>query len=583
MNKNIKWLMVSAVAFIGLNSCSDEWDNHYEDTQIVMVNDSTLSEVHLTSEAFLQENAEEFGSMYKFLQESGIFEEMRQKDLLHTLLVVKNDAFSTETVEEGDTAALVQLARSHVSDIMLPPSNLSDGQRVMMWHQKFVSVSLDSTKVSTDVSRISFSGNAVSEVIKTDNGYIYVIDKLIYTPKSLKDLIEGLGDDYSIFKDLVLSSGGREFDKVHSTPIGVDATGNTIYDSVFIYTNEFFDAKNFDLSSESLTATALIFSDDAINKAMATADSALTVWNQTDRDREKLRQWILEVAFFNKEYTAADMETSAASKLTSIYNREWRTNVQQVDLDNVEKVSNGVAYYVKNFRIPNNVLMYRLKDFYYYYENCDDKQKDKYFKATNLSTFSCNTDVAAWTPLVGAWPEVEDRALNAKVVDASLNGYTLDYIPLKRTLNEDGGYVLTPYRIPPGPYRLAMGFKQNLGFELHVSVLLADAEGNIISEPLLEPSVFTVGSATTYHYDRGATLSDAYPEGYKEIMSTLTHNKKHNYDTDGGPVYEEIVIPDLKGDGSPTEIAIRVECKNLSEKTSTMFHHWCLRPTADNY
>lgn len=562
------------MAVLTLNSCSDDWDDHYENTDIV-VNNPSLQEVKQTSQEFLSESAD-YSRMYDFLKNQGLFDQLEAKDLLHTLLVVKNDDFGYDWIEEGDTAAVAQLAKSHLSDIALPPSNLHDGDRIMMWHQKFISVAIDTTVVSTDVSRISLGGNSVKEIIKTSNGYIYVIDGLIYTPKSLKDLIDGLSDEYSIFKQLVLSSGGQEFDRVNSKPIGVDATGNTIYDSVFIYTNEFFDAKNFNLSSESLTATMLVFSDDVINKAMQEADEKLKAWNQNERDRERLRDWILEVAFFNKRYTPEEMGANAANHISSIYNRQWRTEVQSVDVDNMEEVSNGVVYYVTDFKIPHNVLMYRLKDFYYYYENCDDIYKKKYFVATNLSDFSCSTDVIEWTPLEGVWPKIEGRALNAKVTDVEVNGFTLDFTLLKRTLTEEGVYEISPYKIPPGTYRLAMGFKQNLGLEMNVSVL-------VNGEPVCDPATILAGTTTTYHYDRGNTLSNCYPEGYKEIMSTLSHSKKGNYDTDGGPVFDEITIPDVNGDGSASEVVIRIENTNLSGKTSTMFHHWCLRPTEDNY
>ena len=33
------------------------------------------------------------------------------------------------------------LAKSHISDISLSPSNLSDGQRVLMWNGKYINVS----------------------------------------------------------------------------------------------------------------------------------------------------------------------------------------------------------------------------------------------------------------------------------------------------------------------------------------------------------------------------------------------------------------------------------------------------------
>jgi hypothetical protein len=290
-----------------------------------------------------------------------------------------------------------------------------------------------------------------------------------------------------------------------------------------------------------------------------------------------LRRWILEVAFYRQRYTPADMSVNAANHLKSIYDRQWRTEVQKVDVENMEEVSNGVVYYVTDFKIPNNVLMYRLKDYYYYWENCDDIQKNKYFVTNNLSGFSCSTDVAAWTPLEGVWPKVENRALNCSYTDTEVGAWSLDFTLLKRTLTEEGTYEISPYMIPPGSYRLAMGFKQNLGLDLNISVLV----NGVSVAPA--PATISVGSATTYHYDRGATLSDGYPEGYREVKNELTHSKKNNYNSDGGLVYEEITIPDVNGDGSATEVVIRVECNNLAGTTKAMFHHWCLRPTENNY
>ena len=116
-----------------LNSCSEDWDDHYENTQIV-VNNPALKEVAQTSQEYLNANAD-YSQMYVFLQELEVFARLEEKDLFHTMLVVKNEAFTLDNVEEGDTVGLLKLANSHVSDIALPPSNLHDGDRVMMWHQ----------------------------------------------------------------------------------------------------------------------------------------------------------------------------------------------------------------------------------------------------------------------------------------------------------------------------------------------------------------------------------------------------------------------------------------------------------------
>ena len=76
--KNMKWMMVSAISLLAFSSCSDEWDSHYEENKIVVNNDA-LSEVAMTSEAFLQQHAAEYSSMYQLLSENDVFVKLQEK------------------------------------------------------------------------------------------------------------------------------------------------------------------------------------------------------------------------------------------------------------------------------------------------------------------------------------------------------------------------------------------------------------------------------------------------------------------------------------------------------------------------
>ena len=67
---------------------------------------------------------------------------------------------------------------------------------------------------------------------------------------------------------MVLEAGTREFDRENSKAIGINEQGNTVYDSVFIYRNTFFESVGFDMNSESLTATMLVFSDEVMSRKM---------------------------------------------------------------------------------------------------------------------------------------------------------------------------------------------------------------------------------------------------------------------------------------------------------------------------
>ena len=174
-----------------------------------------------------------------------------------------------------------------------------------------------------------------------------------------------------------MESNQLTFDKEASKIIGVDETGSNVYDSVFIVTNPYFEAKDFNLMSESLSATVLIPSNDVVNQALTIARQNLQEWGM-QREDSILRNWTFQSMFFNKKLSKSDFEDNI--DLNSIFSKQWRTTVQRVDLENPVSLSNGVAYYVKELKIPTNVLIYRVKDFMRWYEYLSEEEKALFFK-----------------------------------------------------------------------------------------------------------------------------------------------------------------------------------------------------------
>ena len=559
------WLMAAVLAV----SCSELEDNdHYGNSDTPIANNE-LKIVDMTSQEYISSRSD-LSEMNNLFSTEGIYDELKQKGQLSTMLVVTNEHFR-RPAEKVDF-----ITRSHVSDISISPANLENGTRLMMWHGKYVNVTIDDMGLQGNIiDHILFNNGAVKEVIKTQTGYIYVISDMIETPTSLYDFINELGDDYSIFREMVLASGGKEFDRANSKAIGINEQGNTVYDSVFIYRNTFFEAVNFDMNSESLTATMLLPSNHVINDALAEAHQRLTAW-EMERSDSIMKDWILKSSFYARKYTPADLQTPDVQDLKSIFSTQWRTNVQQVDVANPTNLSNGVVYPVRKIHLPNNLLMYRLKDYFYYFENCTDEQKETFFKRTNLNFKECATEVEAWSPLPGVWPMHQNRIVRfdkpSDIADA--DGFQLDFTPIK--LNDDG--TVRAYLFPPGAYRFAMGSVQNQNVDV-VITLFADGQEFARSRTI------TFGSSTEFHYDRGTTLSNTHPEGYDAsyVREVGGNSKAANYDTDGGQIIDEVVIPDLKGDGSPVQIVMRINCGSWNGKTNFKLHHWCLRPTTNNY
>ena len=553
------------VASIALVSCSELEDNdHYSNTDS-QINNKELKIVNQTSDQYMHSRGD-LSQMNQLFEAQGIYKELQEKGQFSTLLVVANNDF-----KQPSTDSIKFITRSHISDISISPANLKDGTRLMMWHGKYVDVSIDSLGHEGNiVDHIMFNNAAIKEVVKTTNGYIYIISDMIKTPTSLRDYIESLPDDYSIFRDMILASGGKVFDRTNSKAIGVNNEGNTVYDTVWIYTNEFFDNVKFDMNSESLTATMLLFSNDVINDAMNDAHERLGKW-QLERSDSLIKDWLLKTSFFSKKYTGEEIQTTEENELKSIYNTVWRTDLQQVDANNPIALSNGIVYNVKKLRFPLSVLVYRLKDYFHHYEYCTAEQKDEYFKGTNLTFKNCSTEVAAWTPWAGVWPMHENRVLQYDK-PSGLNdseGFQLDFTPVKK--DADGN--ITPYLIPPGTYRMGMGFTQAVTFSaLTITVFANGTEIAKVSRK--------VGGNTDYHYDRGSTLPKCFPEGYDAsyVKEMGGNSKASYYDTDGGKIFDEIIIPDVNGDNSGVKIVIRISSNDWEGQTFIRLHHWCLRP-----
>ncbi len=552
-----------------LASCSELKDDDHYGKADTPISNNELKIVNVSSQEYISSRGD-LSEMNGLFAGQGIYDELNKKAQLSTILVVTNDHFRKP---EEKTEFIT---RSHISDISISPANLEDGTRLMMWHGKYVNVSIDEMgKEGNIVDHILFNNGAVKEVIKTTTGYVYVISEMIETPTSLYDFINDLPDEYSIFREMVLASGGKEFDRTNSKAIGINDQGNTVYDSIFIYRNTFFEAVNFDMNSESLTATLLLPSNEVINQALDDAHQRLASWEMVRSD-SIMKDWILKSSFYSKRYSPADLQTTEVNDVKSIFGTQWRTNVQQVDVTDPMELSNGIVYKVRKLHLPNNLLMYRLKDYFYYYENCTDEQKENYFKRVNLNFKECATEVAAWSPLPGVWPYHENRIIRfdkpSDIADA--DGFQLDFTPIK--LNADG--TVRPYLFPPGAYRFAMGSVQNQSLGITVSILIDGQE-------VARSRTITWGTSTEFHYDRGTTLSNTHPEGYDAsyVREVGGNSKAANYDTDGGQMMDELVIPDVKGDGSPVQIVMRLKCESWEGKTNVKIHHWCLRPTVNNY
>lgn len=549
---------ILGIALFGLigSNCTNTWDEHYA-SNASTVNNTEISVVDATVTDYLAQESS-LSNMYQLFNETGMVEQLLAKEQMYTILAVESG------ITAGDDPTYT--AQTYISDASVSPSNLEDGQRILMWSGKYLNVSITSPETRATTG-ICFNNANVIRVIKLTNGYLYVLDQAVESPRSMYEFIENLGDNYSIFREMVRSRYVLTFDRNSSTIIGVDNTGNTVYDSVFSVKAPYFEDKGFDIMSENITATMLLPSNDVVNNALTTARQNLADWNMTRAD-SILENWVFQSAFFNKKYTKQDFESN--EDLTSIFNKQWRTTVQKVDLDNPISMSNGTAYHVTEMKIPTNVLIYRLKELFRDYEYLSASDKDRYFNSTNLSFEKISekdeATLTGWTAL--GFPTIGYRVLYYTLTDTENKSYTLDYTPFKgETVGST--YVATPYKIPPGTYTFTMGFRQRTDLGSVAISMIKDG----VETPITTLSQSTLNNASAYHYDRSG---GGYPEGIDEAVAQGFKNKS-KYDRDGGAA-GTVTIP---GDEA-TEIVLRFSGSGSTLARAALYH-WCLKPTKDCY
>lgn len=564
-------IIASAFSLLLAFSCTEKWDDHYSGKDIV-INSDVVKVVNNTAREYIQSESG-LSSISALFQEQGIFDAMDSKKQLFTLLAYSNDAMAGATIEDQEF-----FARTCVCDLAFTPTKLTNGLSMQMWNGKYLSVSVQETAAGDEI-RIAQS--KVKSVVQVNDGFVYLMESPIYAPKSLYEMLNNLGDNYSLFKELVSSYEVKEFDKANSIPKGVDQTGNTVYDSVFVVKNTLMDRYNsggsesWNMRSEFYSSTMLIPSDVLIKAALDEAYEKVREALSREpnaNDSLKFREFILKSAFYDRVLTVEELNGTADLYSVSGYLRgasastpgvQWKPDVQKVNTASPVELSNGVAYYQTSLKIPNNVVIYRIKNHFYLWDNCNEAEKAEYFKWTNLE----NPDIwdnGGFGPL-GPWPYVSYKVLRAYPTAAA----TAEKLPVAVectgiALNADG--TVSVAMIPPGEYDLRMGFRSDK-YPWRLKIYFNDE------------LVATGVNPNNAHYDRTRL---GYPEGYVWRDWYSTSNKASYYDCDG----MQIATVTVTGSGLQP-IRIKMVSDDMTQGTGSrnrmIIHSWTLRPTANNY
>lgn len=400
-------LMLAALCCVVV-SCSDKWDDHYDARNIV----SADIEIYSGDVAAYMKSQPSLSKITGLFQSTGILPTITP-DGEYTLVLCENDALDMSVID-NDTA----FVKNSISDIAVSPDKLTQNFGILtryetLYDKKNLRVYLRGEDTYIEDFKLT-------KQVKADNGYIYYVDGTIRARESVYEYLKALGDDYSIFKDYVAQYEEVYFDPESSVADGVDDMGNTYYsDSVFSVRNTLMDRYTenglayWNMRSENYTTTMFIPSNALIEKALDEAYANLPVWLNravTASDSLKFKEWIIQSCFVDRRLSAEEVAAGApdfycvggytrtvdvasdVEKFNVSDSAYWRPSAQLVDPTKTDTLSNGVVYYLSDFKIPNHIVIYRVKTkFYQIWAAMTAAQQSQYFRWSNwVEPLICN-------------------------------------------------------------------------------------------------------------------------------------------------------------------------------------------------
>jgi hypothetical protein len=539
-----KIYLILAGIIVMLSSCNGKWSDYYFG--------GPISETKMDTTIIQYLNAhKEYAKYYEMLKKTGLDQELG-KDQQMTVWAVKDSAMDVSGIQDNDTLRM----KYHINHLPFLLTDLKAGLRIRSLNGIYFQIG----NKDKDTKTLYANDSKIIKSVRLKDGVVYELGSLMKSRINLYDYLKNLGNDYSIIRDTIFKYNVEKFDKINSVPIGVDKTGNTVYDSIFYIDNPLFSTVQF--NSEFKQFTVFLPSNQVISSCFQTLQSTYAKMGKTlaKSDSTLALKWIKEAMFYNGIYAPTGINTA---DITSAFSRVWRPTIQQLDLANPEYMSNGIVYKMNKVKIPNNVIITRIKSLVEYWEYQD---ADKLYPSPDdLYTFkgvkgNPSIYVADATPKPAILPNY--IVLNVPGDQTKTNDtLSVEFPPLEKYYSAvDSKYHVRVMQVPTGEYTLYMGFWSSS--HPYVNVYF---NGTKISSDI------NAGLTTPWNYDR-------VTETEKDLNPT---NGTAKWDGLGGTVG----VVTVNGDGLAS-FKIKVEFSKpaaAGTKKTLDIYHWALKPTSNNY
>ncbi len=616
-----KAAFILSLAVCALWACNDNWDDYYKGSSSTGSVDTATTVLDCSLIEFFQTH-DEYAEFYKLLQDVGAMSSLEADQEL-TVWAVDNQGVQT-AMTDGSSQVDLNLDTTrvlyHVNYLSFNRNQFKDGARLKTLNGIYIQIAVD------EQGEIYANDAKVVKTYRMNNGVVHVIDHMMSARMNLYAYIEQLSDEYSMYRDsIILKASVEQFSPESSTPIGVDMTGNTLYDSVFVVYNPLFDTVR--INSEFQQFTCFVPSDEVIRDCYRKMNETCQAIGRQlaenppypdypylgSAELSLANEWIKRATIYNGTLSA---EEASQDDIYSAYNKQWKNTdrdgnaVQVIDTENPVELSNGRVYMVQDLKIPNNVIITRLKQFLYHY--------GKIASADTTNLYFCirgevpdglgpsvQDEVPSLVVQAGydspAWAEhgpyshfeENDKGNPCYVVlhiakdEESTEPFTLSFTPIVPT----GMSSVAQYLIPAGEYNLHLG-NQASGSGVG-NVYFATAELGENGYPYFDPNDPNFATAPASN-DCDVALKG---KGYVRVGSNINFSlaSPWNYDRRGGGGMAQYssgnsrwnenggLVGPVTVEGEPgTMQSVRIKIE-LTSGTRMRFFHWCLVPTENNY
>jgi uncharacterized surface protein with fasciclin (FAS1) repeats len=213
-------ILLFTTAFV-LQACNDPWQDRFSDELQI---DQTIWE--------LLNQDQEFADFVQLIKETG-YDTILQRAAVYTVFVPEKS--SLEAINSLSIEEKTSIVGFHISNSVVYSTDIKGVTAIQ---------SLSGKQLYMDIVDSELMLNQDTRFLKRDirsaNGVLFEIEKVQALKPNIMEIIES-DPSYSYMADFILDGAYRIFDEANSIQIGIDEEGQTIYDSVWISTNDFFE------------------------------------------------------------------------------------------------------------------------------------------------------------------------------------------------------------------------------------------------------------------------------------------------------------------------------------------------------